>query len=69
MAKKEAVKQAKAGLSLLDGDNNGREKSKKSSKKAKEATAATKASDQEMQGNSQADLMKAKETIRTPRVQ
>ncbi len=34
MAKKEAAKQAKAGLSLLDGTSNGTEKSNKSSKKA-----------------------------------
>ncbi len=61
MAKKEAAKQAKAALSLLDGVSNGTEKFKKSSKKAKEAEAATKASDQEMQANFQADLEKAKE--------
>jgi hypothetical protein len=47
MAKKEAAKQAKAGLTLLDGVSNCTEKSKKSCKKAREAEAATKASDQE----------------------
>jgi hypothetical protein len=61
VAKKEVAKQARAGLSLLDGASNGTDKSNKSSKKAKEAEAATKASDQEIQANFQADLKKAKE--------
>ena len=61
VAKKEAAKQAKAGLSLLDGAGKGSEKSKKSSKKAKEPKSITGASDQEMQANFQADLVKAKE--------
>jgi hypothetical protein len=34
VGKKEAAKQAKVGLSLLDGANNGTEKSKKTSNKA-----------------------------------
>jgi hypothetical protein len=61
VAKKEVVKQAKAGLSLLDGASKGSEKSKKSSEKAKEPKVTTRASDQEMQANFQADLAKAKE--------
>jgi hypothetical protein len=61
VAKKEAAKQAKAGLSLLDGAGKGSEKSKKSSKKAKEPKSMAGASEQEMQANFQADLMKAKE--------
>jgi hypothetical protein len=61
VAKKEAEKQAKADLSLLDRVSDCAEKSKKSSKKAKEAEAMTKASDQEMQANFQADLKKAKD--------
>jgi hypothetical protein len=48
VAKKEAAKQAKAGLSLRDGAGNGSGKSKKSSKKAEEAKGVTKAPDQEM---------------------
>jgi hypothetical protein len=55
------VKQAKAGLSLLDGASDGSGKSKKSSKKAKEAESVNKAPDQEMQATFQADLEKAKE--------
>jgi hypothetical protein len=57
--KKEAAKQAKAGLSLLEA-NEGSGKTKKSLKKAKEAEGVTKAPDNEMQATFQADLEKAK---------
>ncbi len=43
VAKKEAAKQAKAGLSLLNKVGAGSGKSKKSSKKAKEAKGVTEA--------------------------
>ncbi len=61
VAKKEAVKQAKAGLSLLDGAGEGSGKSKKSSKYSKEAEGVIKAPDFKMQAFFQADLEKAKE--------
>ncbi len=46
--KKEVAKQAKAGLSLLDGAGKGLEKSKKPLKKAKEAEGVTKTPDNKM---------------------
>jgi hypothetical protein len=49
VAKKEAAKQAKAGLALLEGASNGTDKSNKSSNKAKKSKSTTKASDQKMQ--------------------
>ncbi len=55
------MKQAKAGLTLLEGASNCTDESKKSFKKAKEAEATTEASDQEMQANFQADLKNVKE--------
>ncbi len=57
---KEAVKLAKASLSLLDGARKGSGKSKKNSKKAKEAEGMTKAPNDPMQATFQADLEKAK---------
>ena len=48
VSKKEAAKQVKAGLSLLDKAGKGLEKSKKSLKKAKEAEGVTKAQDLKM---------------------
>ncbi len=60
MAQKEAVKQAKADLALIDGVSKGSEKSKKSSNKAKEAKAMAEAVDPELQANLLLDLKKAK---------
>jgi hypothetical protein len=64
VAKKEAAKQARADLSLLDRAGKGSRKSKKSSNKAKEAKDVTKALDQEMQATFLADLKKAKEATK-----
>jgi hypothetical protein len=62
MSQKEAAKQAKATLALLDGvTSEGAEKSRKFSKKAKEAKATAEAPDPEMQANFLLDLKKAKE--------
>jgi hypothetical protein len=58
--KKEAVKLAKASLSLIDGASKGLGKSKKTSKKAKEAKGVTEAPDDNMHATFQADLEKAK---------
>jgi hypothetical protein len=59
-AKKEAAKQLKAGLSLLDGASGDSRKSTKSAQKAKEAKGVTEAPDQEMQATFQEDLKRAK---------
>jgi hypothetical protein len=58
---KEAAKQARADLALLDIVRKVLDKSKKPSKKAREAEAAAKASDPEMQAMFLLDLKKAKE--------
>jgi hypothetical protein len=58
--KKEAVKSAKASLSLLDRASKGLRKPKKTSKKAKEAKGVTEAPDDDMQDTFQLDLEKAK---------
>jgi hypothetical protein len=50
------AKQAKAGLSLLDGASKGLKKSKKSSKQAKEAEVVTEALDNKIRVTFQADL-------------
>jgi hypothetical protein len=61
VSQKEAAKQAKAALALLDGVNEGAEKSKKSPRKAKKAKKMAEESDPEMQANFLLDLKKAKE--------
>ncbi len=61
MSEREAAKQVKAGLSLLDQASKSLGKFKKSLKKAKEAEGMTKAQDHKMQATFQADLEKAKE--------
>ncbi len=58
--KKEAVKLAKASLSLLDGASKGLGKSKKTLKKAKEAKGVTEAPAKNVRATFQADLKKAK---------
>jgi hypothetical protein len=63
MEKKEAVKSAKASLSLLDGARKSLGKSKKTSKKAKEAKGVNEALDDNVQATFQADLKKAKSAV------
>jgi hypothetical protein len=58
--KKEAVKSAKASLSLLDGASKVSGKSKKNSNKAKEAESLTEAPGGDVQAIIQVDLEKAK---------
>jgi hypothetical protein len=60
MEQKEAVKSAKASLSLLDGASKGLGKSKKTSKKAKEAKSVTKVPNDPMRVTFQGNLEKAK---------
>jgi hypothetical protein len=62
VSQKEATKQAKVALALLDGVRKGAEKSKKSSKKAKEAEA------QKCEQNSYWTSRRPRKLQRTPRV-